>query len=481
MKIVFITPQGLQEEETLPKPLFSYSIATLVSLTPKHHQIELIDEIWGDLIDFDGDYDLVGITARTLNANRAYEIADEFMKRGKTVVLGGVHPSLNYEESIRHCSCVVVGEADNLWEPLLVDLENKNLETRYDAKDYPPVDNLPVIDYERIYHLSKREKVTSIKPIPIAFSRGCPYGCPFCCTPDMTDSRYRMYSAKEMIMQINDAKRAWFKKSIIGKKPWFIFCEENIAVNKPRTHEMLQSIKECKIKFSSFISMNLLTYDTVQHLVSAGCQIALVGFESLNHARQKETFEKTDVNKIDEFKKVIKRCQKSGLCVQGNFILDPLKDDYKYMQSVVEFVHETNIVMPIFSLLTPMPGNRMYKKYDAAGMIANKNWDKYTLQQLIVTCNENYKPLEYEYKYLEAFLAMYSYKTIFLRVLNNSNRIVTLFTSLGFRWGILDQIYSLLTNKWAYTVPDNVLKNTPSGRFVYNYTPVKKLKHEKAA
>jgi bacteriochlorophyll C8 methyltransferase len=36
----------------------------------------------------------VGITVMTLQATRAYEIADEFHRRGRKVVLGGVHASM---------------------------------------------------------------------------------------------------------------------------------------------------------------------------------------------------------------------------------------------------------------------------------------------------------------------------------------------------------------------------------------------------
>ncbi len=49
-------------------------------------------------INFDEECDLVGISCMTSNAGRAYEIAAEFKKRNKTVVLGGVHPTILPDE-----------------------------------------------------------------------------------------------------------------------------------------------------------------------------------------------------------------------------------------------------------------------------------------------------------------------------------------------------------------------------------------------
>lgn len=63
------------------------AIGVLVSLTPEEHHIEIIDEHFGDTINYDGDYDLVGITSRTIDAKRGYEIADGFRKKAQKLSL----------------------------------------------------------------------------------------------------------------------------------------------------------------------------------------------------------------------------------------------------------------------------------------------------------------------------------------------------------------------------------------------------------
>ncbi len=87
LKLLFIAPKGKKDSKTNQKPLFHMAIGVLVSLTPDEHAIEIADEHFGDTINYDGDYDLVGITSRTIDATRAYEIADEFRKKEKKLFL----------------------------------------------------------------------------------------------------------------------------------------------------------------------------------------------------------------------------------------------------------------------------------------------------------------------------------------------------------------------------------------------------------
>ncbi len=448
LKILFITPKGKKEEDTSQKALFSMAIGVLVSITPKQHEIELVDELFGDKINFDGNYDLVGITARTMNVTRAYEIADEFRRRGKTVIMGGVHVSFNYEEAIQHCDSVVCGEAENLWAYVLQDVALGNLQPRYNATDFPPVKEVPVIDYERIFKASKREKVDARKSIPIYMTRGCPYTCTFCVTPNFTGRLYRVQSIDTIKEQIETAKRVWFKPSRYGKKPWFMFTDENLGVNKARMYEILDVLKECDIKFSSFISMNFLEdKESVRRLVEAGCVMALVGFESVNQETVNH-YDKWKMNNVAKYAQIIKQCRDMGLNIQGNFLANPAIDSYEDMAAVEKFVDDNLLMMPIYSILTPYPGTTMYKEYKAKGLIVDEDWDKYTAHNLVIRCDK-YDPMEYQVQYMRHFLGFYKWSTIIKRVLFSPNKLINLVTSLIFKRNLKDQLQSVLSGKKA--------------------------------
>lgn len=446
LRILLVTPKGKKEEASSQKALFSMAIGVLVSITPPQHQIELADELFGDPIDYAAGYDLVGITTRTMNATRAYEIADGFRKRGTPVVLGGVHVSFNYDEARQHADAVVCGEAEHLWAQLLQDLADGRLQARYDAKEFPPVTEVPAIDYARIFHAGKREQVDARKSIPIFMTRGCPYTCAFCVTPNFTGRLYRIQSPETIRAQIAEAKRVFFKETRYGKTPWFMFTDENLGVNKQRTWEILAILAECDIKFSSFISINFLEDPkTVELLVKAGCLMALVGFESVNQETLK-TYNKGRTNSATRYSEIIGACRKAGLNIQGNFLTNPAIDTYADMAATERFVRENRLMMPIYSVITPYPGTQLYNDYKARGLIVDEDWDKYTAHNLVVRC-DSYDPLEYQLRYLGHFLGMYSWPAIVARVAANRSKLVNLVTSILFRRNLKDQIASVQSGR----------------------------------
>ena len=98
------------------------SLSQVAACTPPGHEIRIIDENY-EKIDFDEPWDLVGITVLTMLAPRAYEIADEFRRRGAKVVLGGYHPTALPEEAKQHADAVVIGEAEEVWAEVVRDAE----------------------------------------------------------------------------------------------------------------------------------------------------------------------------------------------------------------------------------------------------------------------------------------------------------------------------------------------------------------------
>lgn len=78
--------------ETRKAPFPPLGLVTVAGLTPPEHEVHLVDEAIEE-VDFDLPADLVGITCNTSTSSRAYQIADAFRAKGKTVVMGGVHPT----------------------------------------------------------------------------------------------------------------------------------------------------------------------------------------------------------------------------------------------------------------------------------------------------------------------------------------------------------------------------------------------------
>ncbi len=432
LKILLISPMGKMDDDSNQRPLFHMALGVLASLTPKQHYIELVDEHFHDTIDYDGTYDLVGVTARTLEATRAYEIADEFRKHGKTVVLGGLHISFNPDEAALHADSIVVGEADNLWEILLEDLAAGRLKARYDAKDFPPVNAIVPIDYERVAMASKREKVDGTKSIPLYVTRGCPFNCSFCVTPNFTGKKYRIQNPDSLKAQVAAAKKHFFKANGKNSRPWFMLTDENLGINRKKLWESLDMLKECDITFSVFLSINFLEDpETVHKLVDAGCNFVLAGLESIKQSTL-EAYNKGHVNSAEKYAKIIDDCRKAGLNIQGNFLFNPAIDTFQDIDDLVAFVEKNHLFMPIFQIITPYPGTQMYLDYKEKGLITNEDWEKYNALHLVIK-SDRYDPLLFQYKVLTSYIRVYSLKNIFWRTWYNPRKLINLITSFAFR------------------------------------------------
>src|SRR6185295_567078 len=134
-KVVKTGSGGIFKPAQLTMPL-------IAACTPPEFEVEIHDEIAGplDLDRIDGD--VVGLTAVTPFAPRAYQIAAEMRARGKTVVMGGPHATALPHEAAKYVDAVVVGEGDVLWPQVLRDWKAKRLQSIYRNTGPVPLENL---------------------------------------------------------------------------------------------------------------------------------------------------------------------------------------------------------------------------------------------------------------------------------------------------------------------------------------------------
>ena len=139
MRILLVQPTTKYPNRKLLRSrtrwLLGITLPYLAGLTPRGIQVDLADDRLMDL-PYHRQYDLVGITSTCATAERAYEIAAEFRRRGVPVVMGGFHVTLHPEEAMEHCDAVVVGEAESVWEQVLEDARVKRLQASLPGRGF---------------------------------------------------------------------------------------------------------------------------------------------------------------------------------------------------------------------------------------------------------------------------------------------------------------------------------------------------------
>ena len=332
------------------------------ALTPSDYTFTYIDEEVED-IDFDLKADLVAITAMTVQADRAYEIAAEFRKRGAKIIMGGIHATVLPDEALQHVDAICLGEGESIWPAMLEDFTAGRLKSRYDAKEYPPVEKLISPKVDIIKH-------DSYSMFPIMASRGCPYQCDFCSIKFTSGNKIRMKPVEQVMAEIRE-----FEKYNKGPfKKGYQFVDDNLYINVKYTKELLTALKDQNIFWQGQGTLNAIQDDEMLKLMSeCGCRSYAMGFESISEATLKEANKTT--NKIHEYEIAAKRLIEHGITPAGFFIFGFDSDDVTVFRKTVEYIKSKHILNPFFSILTPYPGTKVYDR--VKDRIFDHKWSHY--------------------------------------------------------------------------------------------------------
>ncbi len=384
------------------KKMYSTSplaLPTIAALTPPEVEISITDENIED-INFDKDVNLVGITSNTFLAPRAYEIADEFRKRGITVVLGGIHPSMLPQEAIRHADAVVIGEAENIWARLIDDYKARKLQQFYKSSERPKLENQPIPRWD----LLKNESYA----LPILqTTRGCPYDCEFCSVKAFLGKNYRYKPSSQAIREI---------KMLVsmGKKVLF-FADDNFAGNKRHIKKLIVELASLKITYMCQVSIDIAKNDEIlQLLAKSGCKRVIIGFESISQDNLKQ-IKKDKSYQAQEYMESIRRIQSYGIEIEGSFIFGCDFDDESVFEKTVNFINESGLSSVVLNILTPYPGTRLYKKLERESRLLHKDWTKYDNSHVCFR-PKRMSPEALQNGYAWVRQQVYSYESIFGRL-----------------------------------------------------------------
>jgi len=342
------------------------SLGVLAGLTPADWNIRIVQEP-ADTVDYDEKVDLVGITAATHNVKRGYDIADEFAKRGKTVVMGGIHPSVMYTEALQHCDSVCIGEAEPVWRDILGDFRNGKLKKTYRQK--APFDM-------SLYTPPIRELLPSKKSLffnvgTVETSRGCPYNCDFCSVSITHGRKIRHRPLSNLLPEIESIER---------RKIFFV--DNNIISQPVQAKALFREMIPLKKQWLGQASISIAKDPELVKLASkSGCFGLLVGIESV----VKEGFKKysKSLNGIDELKEAIKILKDNGIGIDAHLVFGDDFETKQTMRESLENLLDLDFVTSSLNILVPYPGTKLSENLEMQNRILTKDWNYYDINHLV--------------------------------------------------------------------------------------------------
>jgi radical SAM superfamily enzyme YgiQ (UPF0313 family) len=378
----------------------------LKALTPPGHEVLLIDgnaKPMNDqeLVNFikEQEIALVGIGAMTRMIFKAYRVADAIRAAGVPVVMGGPHVTELPDEALgrdggpRHADAVALGEADEIWPRIVEDAARGQLKEIYAPVDdtgkerKPSLQPYPVIPWDTIdldqFNLipkvfgSITERYGSgfryFNMIPIESGRGCPYGCEFCTVTGFFGDSIRFRTNESVVNELLLLKRRARRER--GQVSIF-FIDDNFAINIKRTKSLLRDIiaANAQLPWTAQISANLLRDEELVDLIAAaGAKWIFIGMESIDPANLADV--KKSFNKPEEYAAVLDRLARRNVYAITSFIIGMDNDTPGVAERMTEQIGQWPPGMPVFGMLTPLPGTPLYRRLGAEGRLTRpKHW-----------------------------------------------------------------------------------------------------------
>ena len=338
------------------------SLLTVAADTPSAWTVRIVDEQIDD-IPWDDPVDLVGITAMTATAPRAYEIATRFRRRGVPVVLGGIHATLRPEEALQHVDAVVAGDVEGLWEQVLNDVRCGALGGVY--QNPAPADLARLKPLPR--HLLRRDRYATIHAVQA--TRGCPHRCDFCAVSVFHQHRQRRRPVEEVVREVADIPDRFV-----------MFVDDNMMAHDGYARELLEALIPLRKWWMTQSSLAMARDEAfIQLAARAGCKGVFVGLETISQQNLGEV--RKNFNRVEEYRRAIRRLHAHGIGVEAGVVFGFDGDRPEVFETTLRYLDAIEIDVAQISVLTPLPGTPLAAS--KAGRIFDRDWSRYDFHHAV--------------------------------------------------------------------------------------------------
>ena len=401
-KLLLIQPSPYEKDGKVIKKKKLYftglALPLLAALTPDDWETELIYEVIED-IPFDTDADLIGVSTMGHGVIRSIDIAKEYRRRGKTVILGGYMASIMPEEAVKYCDSLIIGDAELVWQQMLSDFENGNLKKTYEK----PLEGNWYSTPSPRFDLLEGKNLGDF--LPVQAGRGCPNSCSFCSVSCLYSGRYVKRPLPEVIRDIEQIKSLGYKKILL--------LDDNIFSDRKYLDSLLDTLIKLDISWMSQCEITIGKDDELlEKLQKSGCTTLSFGLESIS----RESLISMDKGWAvpAEYDSLIQNIRNHGIDVSTEMVVGGEGDTLESIRMTKDFIERNKISVPRFYILTPFPGTRFFDQIKEEGRLVNNDIYSYDGTSAVYR-PKNMTPDELTQAYWELYSELFTIKSIIKR------------------------------------------------------------------
>ena len=320
-------------------------------------------------IDYDEDVDLVALSFFTPQAANAFEVADRFRARGVKVVMGGMHTTLNPEDSAAHADAICVGEAEGAWPQMLKDAQRGELRKVYKAALTPPEQ----------WAKPMRSLFSDTKHYDwgaglVQVARGCPRACPYCNMPGMHGPDLRLRPIDDVVEDVASLSG----RDLYLTEDMIMFKARNVAQYTSELFERLVPIGPKIFLTSALVFNSKPSFLTTLRAGGAQCNYVTFGFDPLSRGVYSG-----DERLTEAAREIVQRTEEHGIRFYAAFGLGFDDDEPEVFDRILRFCDDANIVTAEFFVATPFPGTPMFHQLKREGRLLHEDWSKYNCAHVV--------------------------------------------------------------------------------------------------
>lgn len=321
---------------------------------PPHVEVSFTDENVED-INFDEVCDFVGISMMlSTQVRRGWEIADEFRKRGKQVLFGGISTMLHAEETLNHADSVFLGESEGRMEEVIRDWETGKLKKVYNFLGNQPDINLVGPARRDLY---KRELYNhkGVQMVDLFHaSRGCRFSCYPCAVSYLGGRSFRPRPIDKTIQDLET----------IDNNRLFI-VDNSLA-------------QDAQWEIDLFKEMIPLKKKWISHTIEDDPKVLDLAAQAGAWYVYQAVYDTSDY-----IKERVKRYHDHGIGVEGTILLGLDNQTEDDILRLIDFLLEIDLDLAEFTVLAPFPHTKAYDDLLRQGRIFDHDWNHYNAGQVV--------------------------------------------------------------------------------------------------
>jgi radical SAM superfamily enzyme YgiQ (UPF0313 family) len=336
-------------------------LITVAALCPSSWTLRLLDHAIEEIRDEDYLWaDLIMVSAMHAQRTDTAAILARARQFGTRTFIGGPWASSEPDLLRTMADHVLVGEAEEVFAGIAVQLEAGTARALYRVDDKPDVSRSPIPRFD----LLQLDKYTLMS---VQFSRGCPFQCEFCDIITIYGRKPRTKSPDQLIAELEALRSLGWHKGVLVVDDNFIGNARN-ALALVRGLAAWQRERSYPLAFWTEASIDLADRpELLSAMVEANFICVFLGVEtpSADALRGTKKFQNLRGDLIEK----IRTIQRGGLWVVAGFIVGFDSDDETIFDRQFEFIEKAAISWAMAGMLQAPPTTPLYDRMKREGRL----------------------------------------------------------------------------------------------------------------